>query len=95
MPSPLTLRKYIAKTKKKITAQKKKLIYSKETNDKIAASDEIRRLESRLLYFEQQLIYEQVTSDVRRDKKVRVTEQVHAFKQDRPECDPLGFECPW
>jgi len=58
MPSPLTLRKYIAKTNKKITNQKNKLIYSKETSDKIAASDEIRRLESKLLHFEQSLIFE-------------------------------------
>lgn len=95
MPSPLTLRKYIAKTKKKITSQKNKLIYSKETSDKISASDEIRRLESKLLYFEQQLTYEQVMSDVRRDKKVKVTKQVHAPEQDRPQCDSLGSECPW
>ena len=58
MPSIATLKAVIRRTKHQIAKQQNKQVYAKELHDKIAAKDEIERLESKLLRLEQQVIFE-------------------------------------
>ena len=54
---PNHLQRAIKRTDKQIRKQQVKYTHSKELTDKIAAKDEIRRLKSKRLRIEQQIIF--------------------------------------